>query len=68
MKRAWDAVSSDIVKKSFRVSRISLNPNGLEGDEIQCIQCDGVAFEAKDESTRQTSVLVSDEAEIFLMV
>ena len=61
MKTAWDAIGVEVIKKSFIVSGIALNPDRSEDGNIRCIQADGVASQAKEEITRQTALLTQDE-------
>ena len=57
VKQAWDAVSSEVIINSFRVSGIALNPNGLEDKEIRCLREGEVAAAAKEDIRRQSATL-----------
>ena len=61
MKTAWDAVSVDNIKKSFRVSRIVLNPDGSEDDNIHSIQADRVEAQMREELSWKTALLTQEE-------
>ena len=63
VKKAWSAVSADVIRKTFHVSGIALNPDGSEDHEIRCIQEDGVAAGAKEEIAQLTTAftLTQDE-------
>ena len=65
MKKAWEAVHVEVVKKSFRSCGISVNVDGSEDKEIHCIGDGGVAPEARAEITRSTAALLApcDEEE-----
>ena len=43
------------------VSKIMLNPDGSENDNFRCIQADGVAAQAREESSRGTALLTKDK-------
>ena len=59
VKSAWQSVSSDVIRKSFRVTGISLKTDGSEDSEIRCIQMDGVASEARDLIAREIELLTT---------
>ena len=63
VKTTWEAVGVDVIKKSFIVNRIALNPDESEDDSICCIQADGVASQAKEEVTPQKALLAKDADE-----
>ena len=57
VKQAWDAVSSEVIINSFRISGIALNPNGSEDEEICCLREGEVAVMAMEDIRRQTAAL-----------
>ena len=59
IKSAWQSVSSDVIRKSFRVTAISLTTGESEDSEIRCIQLDGVASEARELIARKTELLTT---------
>ena len=61
VKTVWDAVSVNVIKKSFWVSGIALNPDGCEDGNIRCIQADGVAAQVREELSQQTALLTQDQ-------
>ena len=61
VKLAWEAVSEDVVRKSFRVCGITVNPDGSEDSEINCLKENGVAHDARCEIELETAVLERGE-------
>lgn len=47
VKTAWYAIGVNIIKKFFTVSKIALDPDGSEDQNIRCIQADGVASQQR---------------------
>ena len=64
VKKAWDTVEVEVVRKSFRYCGISIAIDGSEDKEIYCIKDGGVASEACAEISRTTATLmaVQDDA------
>ena len=59
VKSARQSVSSDVIRKSFHVTGISLKTDGSEDSEIRCIPLDGVASEARELIARETEILTT---------
>ena len=61
VKLAWEAVSEDVVRKSFRVCGITVNPDGSEDSEISCLKENGVAYDARCKIELETAVFEQGE-------
>jgi hypothetical protein len=59
VKEAWNAISTDVVQKSFRVCGISVKPDGTEDGEISCIKEGGITSQAKAIIEQETSKLMT---------
>ena len=58
VKQTWDAVSSEVIILSFRISGIALNPNnGSEDKDIRCLIEGEVVAAAKEDIRRQSAAL-----------
>jgi len=58
VKKAWEVVPTEVVKKSFRACGISVSVDGSEDDEIHCIKEGGVAAAARPDIARSTATLL----------
>ena len=56
---AWKSVTSEVVRKSFRVCGISVNPDGSEDGEIHCIKDGEIAAEAAPIIQEKTASLLA---------
>ena len=69
VKECWEALSAEIVQKSFRACGISVNTDGTEDEEIHCLKEGGVAADAMEEIRRETATLhtaeLDDESDPF---
>ncbi len=61
VKKAWESVSTEVVKKSFLSCGISMKIDGGEDGQIHCIKKGGIAEAAKDEITRSTAKMLSPQ-------
>ena len=65
VKRAWESVTTDVVKKSFQACGISVNVDGSEDHEIHCLKDGQVATAARDDIARETAALLAPQTENF---
>ncbi len=61
VKEAWDSVSSDIIKKSFRACGISVSTDGTEDGEVHCMKEAEVAFPAREIVKEATAALLQPQ-------
>ena len=64
VKQAWESVTTDIVKKSFRACGISVSVDGSEDHEIHCLKDGSVAADARPAISEATSQLANDSSDI----
>ena len=48
-------------KKSFKACSISVRPDGTEGNETDCLKCDGVAEDTRSHIVQQNVALQGQE-------
>lgn len=59
VKEAWNSVTSDVIRKSFRVCGISVNPDGSEDSEIHSIKEGEIAAKASPIIKEKTATLLA---------
>ena len=59
VKEAWNSVTSDVIRKSFRVCGISVNPDGSEDCDIHTIKEGEIAAAASPVIQEQTETLLA---------
>ena len=57
VKGCWEALTAEIVQKSFHACGISVSTDGTEDDEIHCLKEGGVAADARETVKRETATL-----------
>ena len=66
VRECWEALPTEVIRKSFRACGISVDVDGANDNEIHCLKDGGVATEARATVTTETARLLSapdDEAE-----
>ena len=59
VKECWEALPTEIVKKSFRECGISVHTDGTEDGEIHCLKEGEVAADARKTIERDTAALAT---------
>ena len=57
----WEALSPELVQKSFHACVISVNMNGTEDEHIHCLKEGRVAANAREEIRKETATLRTAE-------
>ena len=63
VKKAWEAVDVEVIKKTFKSCGISVMIDGSEDTEVHCIRDGGVAAEARAEIAQSTAALLAPQDE-----
>ena len=61
VRESWEALSSELIAKSFRACGISVNIDGSEDGDVHCLKDGGVAEDARVAIDRDTGTLLSGE-------
>ena len=61
--KAWEAVTTEVIVKSFKACGISVAIDGSEDDQIHCLKQGGMAADAAPEISRLTTEMLEADNE-----